>query len=280
MKVAFYVAPGKFREETLVRAMRAGIEGAGDCFTLASNSTLEPADADVGVMVGMKASALREACVAAGQRVLVLDKGYDRKEDWWRVAIDAHQPTAYLMALSRPADRMDAAGWKLRPWRDAGDFVLIAGGGAKYHSVWNLSPPATWAQEMVDGIRAGGWKGRILYRPKPSQPDKTMPRGAEPATIKNFTEALAGAHAVVVFGSNACFEANCAGVPSIVLGDAVMRPISSRTLDEVVTPYCADADLRVKILSNLAYCQFREREWSTGSAWLEVRRQLEEVPAR
>jgi hypothetical protein len=279
MRVHLYVSPGKFREENLVKAIAAGVRDAGDQFSCGLNSVHQPVLADVAVMIGMKSADLRQRCVAAGQRVLTFDKGYDRKEDWWRVAIDRHQPTDYLPLLDRPADRRIAARWRTLPWRANGQFVLIAGGGAKYHSVWNLSPVAQWAQEMVDGIRAAGWQGDIQYRPKPSQPDKTVPAGSTLSAPKHIVDAMKGCHAVVTFGSNACFEAVCQGVPAIVLGDAVMRPISSTSLAEVCAPRLASVDDRLRILNALAFCQFREGEWSAGKAWPEVKRQLEEVPA-
>lgn len=281
MKVVFYGAPGKFRELGIQQAIGRGVSSCGDDFRVETNSTHEPVPADVAMMVGMKATGLRERCLAAGQRVIVIDKGYDRKEDWWRVSVDRHQPTDYLMSLKRPTDRRMSAGWKLRPWRahNAGRFVLITGGGAKYHSVWNLEPPAQWATDTFRAIRAAGWQGEIQYRPKPSQPDKTVPTGCVLSKPKAFVDALEGCHAIVTYGSNACFEAMCRGVPSIVTGDAVMRPISSTLVTDVRRPYLASEDDRRQILSALAYCQFREREWSDGTAWPEMRRQLDEVPS-
>lgn len=276
--VVFYVSPGKFREQSILNAMKIGVEKDHDRFRIELNSVTEPAPADVAIMVGMKATSLRERCLAAGQRVIVADKGYDRKDDWWRISIDTHQPTRYLMDMKRPDARMRAAQWKMKPWRDAGDFVLIAGGGAKYHSVWNLSPVAVWAQEMVDGIREAGWTGPIQYRPKPSQPDKTVPYGATLSSPKYMVKALDDCHAIVTYGSNACFEAMLCGVPSIILGDAVLKAISSEKLQEICDPYRAPDSARKAALSNLAYCQFREAEWMSGFAWQEVKRQLDEIP--
>lgn len=277
MKVVFYAAPGKFREEKLCAAVSAGCARDGDDFEVVANSAEDPMSAEVGIMVGMKSAALRERCIAAGQRVITMDKGYDRKDDWWRVSIDHHQPTAYLSRLVRPADRMTAAGWQLKPWRKRGSFVLVAGGGAKYHSVWGMEGPAEWAARVVREIRAAGWTHEIQYRPKPSQPDKSVPAGAVLSAPKYMVHALEHCHTMVTFGSNACFEAMLCGVPSVILGDAVMRDVSSVTVAEVADPYRApDAD-RLRVLSSLAYCQWREGEFSSGRAWPEIKRQLAEV---
>ncbi len=279
MKVVFYRAPGKFREQTLLDAVAAGVVADGDTFEVMDNSIDAPAAADVCFMVGMKASALRDRCVAAGQRVVVCDKGYDRKDDWWRVSIDSHQPTRYLMDLERPVNRMRQARWCPVEWyhNNQRRFVLIAGGGAKYHSVHRMEGPAAWAVTMVREIRAAGGTGEIQYRPKPSQPDKTVPPGAVLSAPKYMVHALADCHAMVTFGSNACFEAVLCGVPSIVLGDAVLAPISSTSLADVLEPRQASMDDRYRLLSTLAYCQFREAEWQAGTAWPEIKRQLREV---
>lgn len=278
MKVVFYVAPGKFREEGLLQAVQRGVEAAGDGFEVHPNNISVPVAGDVACMIGMKSTDLRLRCLAAGQRVLTFDKGYDRKDDWWRVSVDRHQPTDYLLDITRPGDRMTAAGWQMLPWRKSGQFVLIAGGGAKYHSVWGMEGPADWASRITREIREAGWKGEIQYRPKPSQPDKTVPKGAVLSSPKYMTQALEDCWAMVTFGSNACFEAMCMGVPSIVLGDAVMRDVSSRSIEAVCKPFMAPDAVRRTILSNLAYCQFRQIEWSGGIAWPEVKRQMHEVP--
>lgn len=279
VRVVFYRSPGKFREEPLQRAVQAACELAGDEFVVELNSVEEPAPGAVAIMVGMKATALRQRCIAAGQRVIIADKGYDRKDDWWRVAIDAHQPSKYLMQLNRPKDRMKAAGWRFLPWHHENkrQFVLIAGGGAKYHSVWNLSPPAVWADETARAIRAAGWTGEIRYRPKPSQPDKTVPAGTVLSAPKYMVQALEHCHAIVTYGSNACFEAICSGVPSVITGDAVMAAVSSRSVNEVCAPYLATDAERMTALRNLAYCQFRETEFIAGTAWPELKRQMDEV---
>jgi hypothetical protein len=86
-----------------------------------------------------------------------------------------------------------------------------------------------------------------------------------------------GAHALITYGSNACFEAMLAGVPSIVIGDAVMRPVSSTSLAEIERPRFASEDDRLSLLSALAYCQFRLHEIAIGAGINELKSQLREV---
>lgn len=279
MKFAFYIATGKSREAPLRDAWMTGAPNSGDQITVMTNDVVEPIDADVAVMVGMKSMELRERCKAAGQRVLTFDKGYNRKGDWWRVSIDQHQPTNYLHMIPRTRERMDATGWKPVPWRvdNPTDHVIIAGGGRKYYNTHDLPEPTEYVRQLVEGIRAAGSTRKIWYRPKPSMSECLPVSGTSFSRHKSIYDILKGAHALITFGSNACFEAMLAGVPSVVLGDAVARPISSTSLTDIEAPLLAEDGERLSLLSSLAYCQFSLREISSGSAIDEIKTQLREV---
>lgn len=278
MKFVFYVSTGKSREAPLRDAWVAGCKMTGDDLVVLPNN-VAPIEADVAVMVGLKSIDLRWQCQAMGQRVITFDKGYDRKADWWRTSIDTHQPTRYLMQLNRTRARMDACGWKPKPWREIhpSNHVIIAGGGRKYYNAHDLPEPVEYIAEIVDAIRAAGCERKIWYRPKPSMSDVLPVPGTFLSRHKTIYEILTNAHALITFGSNACFEAMLAGVPSIILGDAIMKPVSSQRLDDVNLPCECNEDQRIRMLSSLAYCQFRENELATGWGINELKTQLREV---
>jgi hypothetical protein len=278
VRFIFYIAEGKSREAPLCEAFVTGCRKTRDEIVVRPNRG-EPVPADVAIMVGLKSIVLREACVAAGQRVLIFDKGYDRRDDWWRMAIDAHQPTAYLDKIRRPYDRAAAQGWEPAPWRqdDPERHVIIAGGGRKYYVTHDLPEPVEYVTEIVKSIRAAGCNRKIWYRPKPSMSDVVPVSGTLLSRHKSIYEILDRGHALITYGSNACFEALLSGVPSIVLGDAIAGPISSRSLDDIENPFLADDGGRLSLLANLAYCQFRASEISTGWGINEIKTQLREV---
>lgn len=278
MKIAFYISTGKSREAPLRDAWVAGCKQTGDELVVLPNN-VEPIEADLAVMVGLKSIDLRFQCHAMGQRVITFDKGYDRKEDWWRASIDTHQPTRYLMQLTRTAARMNYCGWTPKPWRTIhpSHHVIIAGGGRKYYNAHDLPEPVDYVAEIVVAIRSAGCNRKIWYRPKPSMSDVLPVPGTSLSRHKTIYQILENAHALITFGSNACFEALLAGVPSIVLGDAIARPVSSVTLDEINEPFECDDQQRGRLLSALAYCQFRESELATGWGINELKTQLREV---
>lgn len=198
--------------------------------------------------------------------------------EYWRVAVDGHHPTRTLMATPRASDRMRAqmqrAELSLEPWRKAGEHIVIAGSSAKYHAFYGLPEPTEYAEELVRQLQR--ITGRpIVYRPKPSW------RGAVPIGGARYSprdegieDVLSGAHVLVTHGSNACFEAVISGVPCIVLGDAVAKPISSQNLREIEMPYLATDEERDQWLANLGWCQWTLREFADGDAWAAIRPQI------
>jgi hypothetical protein len=174
-----------------------------------------------------------------------------------------------------PSDRWDRFGMSPAPWRRRGEQIVFAGSSAKYHEFYQLADPTMYAKKVRGWIRERDQERLIVYRPKPSWRDAKPVVGMEYSTsAQSMTECLQGAHVMVTHGSNACFEAVMAGVPCIVLGDAVAKPISSTSLDELDAPRLATDDERSQWLANLAYLQWNLREMASGEMWANLRNQL------
>lgn len=242
----------------------------------------EPRDgADIVALFGVKARLKFEAYRARGVHTIMLDKGYVRHAsgpnkwcEYWRVAVDAHHPTRYLGRLGGDGTRFLALGLVPRPWRRAGAHIVLAGSSEKYHRFNGLPHPTGYAEGVVAGLRAFTDRP-IVYRPKPSWKDAAPIAGAGFSRFpERLTEILEGAHALVTDGSNACFEAALLGVPSIILGDAVARPISSTALNEIETPRLAGEAERRAWFADLGECQWTMTEMGQGLAWAHVMKVL------
>jgi len=108
VRVVFYYAE-KPRERILQGAFAEGVKVHDDEFEarLLSQGVV---DCDVAVMVGVKSRELFQTHWKAGTHTVLLDKGYHRAtypggaRGWiyWRVAVNAHQCTAYL-SQNRPS---------------------------------------------------------------------------------------------------------------------------------------------------------------------------------
>ena len=79
---------------------------------------------------------------------------------------------------------------------------------------------------------------------------------------------------MVTFGSNACFDAVLQGIPSVVIGNGVAKPISSVSIGAIESPYLAKDGERAQWLHRLAYCQWSMAEMASGEAWPHIRRMI------
>lgn len=283
IKIIFHHSE-KTRERNLARAFLKGARKFG-CDVEARELCASPevADYDIGCFVGVKSKRIFNMHREAGIHTILFDKGYVRDRiaggrtwEYWRVALDAHQPTeTTLSRMKMGPERWQTFGLDIAPWRKRGNHIVIAGSSAKYHDFYDLPHPADWTVALVEEIRR--YTDRpIIYRPKPSWKEARRIAGTTwsggDETIK---DALWGAHCLVTHGSNACFEAALMGVPSIVLGDAVAKPISSTSIAEIEDPIMGKRD---QWFQNLAWHMFTEAEMLDGLAWTAIRGWLKRVP--
>lgn len=259
VRLSFLTSPTKSCDIKLQKALGAGV---GD-------------SADFICVIGIRNAGLIQELKVAGQPFLYFDKGYNRQwnsssPQWWRVAVNAHQPTDYLMKMSLPGDRAREQGWKTNPWRANGPGrIIFAGSSEKYHSFHGLGDPNAYARHIIGEIRRVAPSRVIIYRPKPSWGQAEPVEGSvfHNRARHNIREDLADAGLLVTHGSNACFEALLMGVPSIILGDGVTRDISSRSLAAIEDPCLVPMVFRAQLLANLAYCQWSLDEIRSGKIW-------------
>lgn len=288
MRVAFFHSD-KPREHLLADAFADGVLhlGRGDeVIRMPLTPEIVVAPADVAVMVGVKSRELFYAHTRAGIHVIMVDKGYTRHAargpvklwEYWRCSVDSHHPTERLMEQRRPTDRLEQLAVELKPWRPAPKgHIVLAGSSQKYHDFYGMKDPTRWATKVVARIAEICPGREIVYRPKPSWKDAVPIEGTRYSIPpEDIHEALHGAHALVTHGSNACFEAVCDGVPCIVLGEAVAKPISSQSLEELagIGPLLVSMPERRQWAANLAYCQWTMAEFASGQAWSILRPQI------
>lgn len=281
MRLMFVNPSDKACDWALIKALKAGND--------------EPVDVlqdigygyDFACVIGIKNAELIRELERRKQPYLYFDKGYNRKwnveqPEWWRVAVNSHQPTAALSRMFFSHERATVQGWRALPWRLNGPGrIIFAGSSAKYHEFYGLDEPNAYARSIIEQIRSVTPDRTVVYRPKPSW------RGAEPvdgAIFQNrarhgISEDLKGAHALVTHGSAACVEALLLGVPSIILGDAVAASISSTSIDDVENPRLASIDECDQLLANLAHCQWSLDEISCGDMWPSLYTMIEAMHA-
>jgi hypothetical protein len=283
MKIIFWCSD-KPHERLLADAFVHGARALGDeCIVRPLQPEVVVEDCDLACMVGVKSRETFWAHWNAKIHTLYFDKGYTRHSaagpvkvwEYWRVSVDGHQPTLYFMDVPRPSDRFDKLGLTIKPWREPSKkgHIVIAGSSKKYHDFYGLSEPTRFARQLVGELRDElGTKREIVYRPKPSWKEAVPLNGTRYSTRpRTIEDELQGAHCLITHGSNACFEAVLEGVPCIILGEAVAKPISSTSSAELENPRLATHEERAQWFFNLAYCQWKASEFFSGEAWENIR---------
>jgi hypothetical protein len=272
----------KPRERILADAFCHGVRAHGDEaeeLPLAWDIPDPLPQCDIACMVGVKSRRRFEAHSAAGIHTLYLDKGYIRSEadghtkawKYWRVALGSHHPTRYLDKMHFKPDRWAKLGLKFKPWVTRGDQILLAGSSEKYHEFYGLKPPDDYYKQICKRIDGLTEKTTVVYRPKPSYHEAQPIEGAMFSRGGTIEEALSGCRLMVTHGSNAVFESVLRGVPTLVLGDAVTRPISSTQIEDINSPRKASDEERLRLLQALAYCQWTCDEMRSGEAWAHIK---------
>ena len=274
MKVIYW-SSDKAREKAIAREFVRGVKANGDKAEIRQRGALELSGYDVAVVSGVKSMVIWQQLMDAKIPSVFVDQGYFKERKYHRVAINAHHPTWYIEKAKHDSERWKDFRINVKPWRESGQHIVIAGASEKYHQFYGLLHPTKYAKNLVNQIRSRT-DMPIIYRPKPSWSKATPIEGTIYSTRKsqnypNLFDTLRKAHVLITHGSNACFEAMIYGVPSIVLGDGIMRPISSSSLDDIEAPKLAGESARKQLLANLAWCQFSWGEFATGLAWRHLR---------
>ncbi len=279
MRVVFWSA-GKPREDAIAVALGKAVRAGGDLFEIRAAENYRGPVGDVGCVFGVKGVARRllDDYRAAGKGTLFFDKGHTRRRPdgvaLWRVSADGFIPLEPFQRVPRPDDRAKAHGLSPSP-RRIGDCLLFAGASQKHCDFHGLGDCTGYARRVIAEIKA--YTNRpVIYRPKPSWRDAVPIDGTEfsrPPIL--LADELKRCFVLVTYSSNAAVDAVLAGVPAIVLGPGIARPVASRSVADVYDPYWPPDKVRHQWLADLAYCQWTTEEMASGAMWNVLRPQLE-----
>jgi hypothetical protein len=272
-------ASDKPHEQAIANAM---IAGSRDWEKRDLSTFVDEAEGDIGAFIGLKSTKVLRAYRSAGKPCLVIDKGYSRmadggeagKTNYWRVAINATQPTNYLFRDPLPGDRWAILNrkykHKLKARNERGSVVFYFASSQRYHYWHDLPEMNDYARSVIWQLRKR-WDGEIMYCPKPQAFGRGKIEAIPGALLRNRRDrikTLIGmGHAAVVHGSGAAVECILNGVPVICLGDAITKPISETSLDNVKNPYWPEPKEREQWAFNFAYSQWTPKEMASGACW-------------
>ena len=244
------------------------------------------AETDVAIVLGVKGMSgyiMREHRVL-GKHVVYIDKGYYRgrgddpavKLKYFRFSVDAFQPLAYFQNTKHPSDRWDKLGFSFEPMQrnNFAGHIIYAGSSQKYCDFQQIGDATKYATKVIKLIKKFV-TNNIVYRPKPTWKDAVPIEGTTfSQSKKKIQEELKGAMALVTHGSNASFDAILAGVPTIVLGDAIAKPMAMQEIQQLRNINFPRDECRLQWGYDLAYCQWTLDEMRSGEMWTNLREHL------
>ena len=255
--VACLTNPAQKRYRVIADAMAAGINRYGDRAQLVSVYAPHQ-KADVAVMYGWK----RHEQLQRYPQFVYADLGYWQRDRYYRLAVGGWSAERYVRA-GLPADRFDALGLQVKPWREQGSEIIVAGSTAKAAAEDGFGY-MEWERRAIAQLRGCGRP--VVYRPKPND-RLAQPIAGAGYDTRPINEALANAWAWVTHHSNSAVDALLAGVPvHCEIGAAAAMSVP---LDRIARATLVDG--REQFLADVAWLQWTLDEMRSGEAWAHLK---------
>jgi hypothetical protein len=291
LNVVFY-ASDKPREAMLAAALGEGVRAFGDAFEVRRTADYGDDQLYEGPSQGTQVACVfgvkgKSRQIMRDHRdmhraTVYLDKGYTRTKgesghtEYSRVAVNAADPLAYFQSFRRRSDRWDRLGIQMRPRKANGGHVLFCASTQKYHDFHDLGDAREYAAKVLFRIRKQSDR-LIVYRPKPSDNAKPLAGYAFSSGSTSIVEALRGCHCLVTHGSSAAIDALFAGVPALVLGSGIARPVAETEIERIERPSWPNESQLMQWAHDMAYTQWTAREFRSGEAWQDLRARILEL---
>jgi hypothetical protein len=279
ISIVFYHTE-KEHEVMLADAFEEGCTGREVSFSKKFTAEYIRPEADIAVIMGVKGATkkIMDDYLKSGRQCLYLDKGYVRRKvegcgisEYYRLSVNSTQPTNYFQTIPQSSKRWDKLGYNLqRMYKNPEGAIIFAGSSQKYCDFHGLGDATEYAQSVIKEIRKCS-NNEIIYRPKPSWSDATP---IEDTTYsgpeRKIWVELENAYCLITHGSNAAFDALINGVPVIILGDGVARPLSRTKISDINNLYYPNGIERLQWFYDLAFCQWRIDEICSGRFWKHI----------
>lgn len=273
MKVSVNVIKNNHNSSRVCRAMAEGVAACGDAIELRSDLDYRMKGFDAAIFWGYwePCQAIEKSCRENGIPFVYVDLAYwGRDKMYYKAAVNARHPTAYVMKQDLPPDRWEALGVKIQPWQTvpADAPILLAGMSGKGAWSWKFKG-GEYEQKMVDEIRRYSQRP-IIYRPKPNWPQALPIKGTMFDRHTNIGRLLDGAHCVVTHHSNVGSDAIVAGVPVFTRhGAALHVGVPDSEISRIEAPVYPDG--REQWAANMAYTQWTLTEMAAGKCWRHLK---------
>lgn len=187
-----------------------------------------------------------------------------------RVSVEAQQPDKHLRLRAHPSDRFEALGLHVEPVKRRGEYILVAAHDP-IQAKRNGYEYGEWEELAVARLRRLTLRP-IVLREKPSCAPIAL-AGVLHSEEPRISSALRGAWAVVCLTGNVGADAILHGVPCFAQEGpgAVYGGLPLEWIDDAKP---LEPEQRLAALSDLAYWQWTQEEFSSGALWAHLRAEL------
>lgn len=196
-------------------------------------------------------------CLDTNRDFYAIDTGYIQpgtKKEYHRITKNALQNLGPI--VDRDRDRLKVLEWNYRdPVK--GEKILICPPSEKVMKFYNKDLDE-WMQTTLDTIKSLTDRP-IEIRLKPSR--------GERVTNNTIWQALQNTFCLVTYNSIAATEALLHSVPAIALAPNAASVLCNTDLNDIKNPYLPTKEEILSFARHLSYCQFTQREMTTGFAW-------------
>ena len=221
-----------------------------------------------GRMVGNKP--IWEYFQKTGRNVIVLEVGGIKRGTTWKVGLNGINRDAYFGPNNNNSDRYRLLGLSLKPWKDAGKFILICGQHDKSLQWQDMPRMSTWIMNTIDEIQKYT-DLPIVFRPHPRCPLPDIERQYQnvyrdsPVKITgsydDFNLSFKDCHAVISWSSNPGPLAVINGVPVFTGPSSLAYNVANTDLAKIEYP---DKPNRKQWLNDYAHTEFTIDEITQG----------------
>jgi hypothetical protein len=213
-----------------------------------------------------------DSCRVQGKPVIVLEVGGIIRGTTWKVGINGINRDAYFGDSGNDETRAKELGLELKPWRNDGEYILIAGQHDKSLQWQDLPRMSNWFLQTYDEIRKHTDRP-IIFRPHPRCRLEHIESGLKyvyrhnpvhiGGTYDDFDMGFDNVHCTISYSSNPGIHSVIAGVPAFVSTHSLAYDVANDIdfLHDIEQPVMPD---RTQWLNDYAHTEYTIEEIESG----------------
>ena len=273
-----------------------GLKHLGVNFSVAYEDQYDKNPCDIAVIFGAYKKILKTYNIRkkiffnqkiAGKKVLVLERGFIKREDFHSVGWNFINGRADFKNKNMPGDRVSRLNVELSDWKTNGEDIVFCAQVPWDVSVQHINQEPikrvsqkdlvkgylNWCTDTIKNIQKVTDR-KIIFRPHPLFPYKNWHLDNMPDNVtissSSFDNDLDNAWCTVVFNSNCSVESAIKGIPTFAFDEGCMAwDIANKNINNIESPDLPD---RVQWLNNISYSQWNLEEFSKGLPWIHITR--------